>query len=392
MNFSRLEYLLNQYALNQCSKKELLELMSLIGQNESTEDLKLSLRNLWNGLNDQDEVPPIDQEKIYAQIMASQDFPKSKKNRLWQPLAAAVAAVVLLCIAFYSFNGSQALDQFTALAKPVKYHIKPGTNKATLRLANGSTINLNNSAEPSLTNYGNIQIKKNSHGQIIYQVIADSTDARLASSYNVFTTPKGGQYEIILADGSKVFLNANSSLTFPTVFSATQRNVVLKGEAYFEIAKNKKKPFKVSANGTEIKVLGTHFNVMAYEDEPLLKTTLFEGSVQVNTNTATKTIKPGQQAVTYKNQSAIDINESKPDEDLAWKNGYFLFQDEGIESVMRKIARWYDVEVVYKESIPGGEFGGKISRYENILDVLKPLELTGSVHFKLEGRRIIVTQ
>ncbi|SDL35292.1 FecR family protein [Pedobacter sp. ok626] len=392
MNFSRLEYLLNQYALNQCSKKELLELMSLIGHYESTEDLELSLRNIWNGLNDQDEVPPIDQEKIYAKIMASQDSPILKKNWLWRPLAAAVIAVILLGIAFYSFNGSQVLNQLIALAKPVKYQITPGTNKATLRLANGSIINLNNSAEPSLTNYGNIQIKKNSNGQIIYQVIADSTDTKLASTYNVFTTPKGGQYEIILADGSKVFLNANSSLTFPTAFSATQRDVVLKGEAYFEIAKNKKKPFKVSANGTEIKVLGTHFNVMAYEDEPLLKTTLFEGSVQVNTHTTTKVIKPGQQAVTYKNQSTIDINESKPDEDLAWKNGYFLFQDEGIESVMRKIARWYDVEVVYKESIPGGEFGGKISRYKNILDVLKPLELTGSVHFKLEGRRIIVTQ
>jgi len=392
MNFSRLEYLLNQYALNQCSKKELLELMSLIGRYESTEDLELSLRSIWNGLNDQDEFPPIDQEKIYAKIMASQDSPILKKNWLWRPLAAAVIAVVLLGITFYSFNGSQFLNRLITLAKPEKYHITPGTNKATLRLANGSIINLNNSTEPSLINYGNIQIKKNSNGQIIYQVIADSTDTKLASTYNVFTTPKGGQYEIILADGSKVFLNANSSLTFPTTFSATQRYVVLKGEAYFEIAKNKKKPFKVSANGTEIKVLGTHFNVMAYEDEPVLKTTLFEGSVQVNTRTTTKVIKPGQQAVTYKNQSTIDINESKSDEDLAWKNGYFLFQDEGIESVMRKIARWYDVEVIYKKSIPGGEFGGKISRYKNILDVLKPLELTGSVHFKLEGRRIIVTQ
>nr|WP_121272183.1 FecR family protein [Pedobacter schmidteae] len=391
MNSSRLQYLLNQYALNQCSKKELLELLCLINRHGPVEDLDLSLRNIWDELNDQDEIPPFDQERMYAKTIAAEKSVTLKRSRLWRYLSAAAILVMLLGIAFYNFKVGHRLHQPVGLNNSASAII-PGSNKATLRLANGTMINLNNSTVQNLGNYGNIQIRKNTKGQIVYRVKTNNIGTNMALTYNVLSTPKGGQYEIILADGSKVFLNANSSLTFPTAFSTSERNVSLKGEAYFEIAKNKRSPFKVIANGTEIKVLGTHFNVMAYDDEPELRTTLFEGSVQVSKNKVIRMIKPGQQATTFPDHNNIDVTEAKLDEVLGWRNGYFIFQDEGIESAMRKIARWYDVEIVYKGDIQTKEFGGKISRYENITDVLKPLELTGSVHFKLEGRRIIVMQ
>ncbi|SDK64843.1 FecR family protein [Pedobacter sp. ok626] len=384
---SRINQICKLFFQNNYSKDLQQKFFGWLSMPVSMEQKEEALKELWESIElPFDAAAEASYLKVYERISPAENKVHFLMRFRW--VAAAVIAVVLLGIAFYSFNGSQVLNQLVALGKPVKYHINPGTNKATLRLADGSTINLDNSAEPSLTNYGNIQIKKNSNGQIIYQVIADSTDTEFASTYNVFTTPKGGQYEIILADGSKVLLNANSSLTFPTVFSATQRYVVLKGEAYFEIAKNKKKPFKVSANGTEIKVLGTHFNVMAYEDEPELKTTLFEGSVQVGKNNVIKVIKPGQQATTYQNK--IEVSKANLDEVMAWRNGYFIFKDESIESAIRKIARWYDVEIIYKGAIPTNEISGRISRYQNIWDVLKPLEVAGSIHFKLEGRRIIV--
>lgn len=392
MNSTRLQYLLNQYALNQCSKKELLELLRLISLNESNDDLAQSLATIWDKLNDQDEVPPIDQEKIFAGIIAAEETVIPKKRRLWQYISAAAIVCFLLSIAFYKFNGSKIPYPPSGHNNLAALSIVPGTNKATLLLANGAKIDLNNSTSQTLNNYGNILIRKNAGGQVVYQVKEEGTGAGSALSYNVLTTPNGGQYEIILADSSKVFLNANSSLTFPTTFSAGERKVLLKGEAYFEVAKNKNRPFKVIANGTEIKVLGTHFNVMAYDDEPVIKTTLFEGAVQVSKKSANKILKPGEQAITYPDQNKIDISDANLDEAIAWRNGYFVFQDESIESAMRKIARWYDVEIVYKGAIPAKEFGGKISRYKNIVDVLKPLELTGSIHFKLEGRRITVME
>lgn len=392
MYFSRLQYLLDQYAANRCSKTELLELLKLIATENSTEELEIVLKNIWDDLNDLDELPEIDQEKMYASIIATKKPDTNKQSKIWWRIAAAAIATILFGTVLFNFNNATFLKLFKSSAYMASHPIVPGTNKAVLTLADGSKIDLNNSIGQTLGHFGNIKIIKNGNAQITYQVNADKTDAVAQTTYNVLATPKGGQYEIVLSDGSKVVLNANSSLRFPSVFSPDQRTVELNGEAYFEIAKNKRSPFKVMANGTEIKVLGTHFNVMAYHDEACVKTTLVEGSVQVSKNMLNKIIAPGQQARVNNTDHTINISESNVEEALAWKNGYFLFQDESIESVMRKIARWYDVEIIFKDDIQAEEFGGKISRYERIQDVLKPLELTGSVHFKIEGRRIIVTK
>lgn len=391
MYFSRLQYLLDQYAANRCSKTELLELLNLIATENTTEELEIVLKNIWDDLNDLDELPEIDQEKMYAAIIATKKPETNKQSKIWWRIAAAIATILFGTVLF-NFNNDTFLKLFKSSDYIASQRIVPGTNKAVLTLADGSKIDLNNSVGQTLGHFGNIKIIKNGNAQITYQVNADKTDAVAQTTYNVLATPRGGQYEIILSDGSKVILNANSSLRFPSAFNPDHRTIELSGEAYFEIAKNKRSPFKVKANGTEIKVLGTHFNVMAYHDEACVKTTLVEGSVQVSKNMVNKIIVPGQQARVSNIDHTINITESNVDEALAWKNGYFLFQDESIESVMRKIARWYDVEIIFKDDIQAEEFGGKISRYERIQDVLKPLELTGSVHFKIEGRRIIVTK
>lgn len=235
----------------------------------------------------------------------------------------------------------------------------PGTNKAILNLSDGSKVMLND------TNH----ISHNQSGEIL--------------------TPKGSQYNMTLPDGSKVWLNAASSLKFPAQFTGKERIVELTGEAYFEIAKNKNMPFKVLLNGAEIEVLGTHFNVMSYADEKSIRTTLLEGSVKITKGDESKTLIPGEQAIIEEN---IQVSGFNAEDVMAWKNGYFIFADEGIESIMRKISRWYNADIEYHGEIPNKSFTGKILRSENVSVVLEKLQLTGSVRFKIEKEegRIIV--
>nr|WP_255526823.1 FecR family protein [Pedobacter sp. MC2016-24] len=211
------------------------------------------------------------------------------------------------------------------------------------------------------------------------------------------TTPMGGTYQISLPDGSKVWLNAASSLTFPSNFDGQRdRRVEVKGEAYFEISKayvkqgghEKRQAFVVVTNKQEIEVLGTHFNVKNYEDEPGVRTTLLEGSIKVSAGAERKIIVPGQQA--FSNGAGIEVSSVNVSDVVAWKDGNFQFNDENIENVMRAISRWYDVDIVFKGAITREKFGGTISRSKPIAEVLASLEETGYVKFKIEGRRVII--
>jgi ferric-dicitrate binding protein FerR (iron transport regulator) len=208
-------------------------------------------------------------------------------------------------------------------------------------------------------------------------------------------TPRGGTYQVVLPDGSKVWLNAGSSLTFPKKFDKQARVVMLTGEAYFEIAKNPAQPFRVLTIGQHVTVLGTHFNVNAYRDELAPRTTLVEGSVNVSWANQTAILKPGQQAVML--NKSFKISKVNVDEVLSWKNGKFKFSNESIESLMRKISRWYDVDIEYRGEITKEKFGGQVSKFSKVSDILEVLQLTGYVHFKIEdptekgaGRRIVV--
>jgi ferric-dicitrate binding protein FerR (iron transport regulator) len=201
----------------------------------------------------------------------------------------------------------------------------------------------------------------------------------------------GGQYQLLLPDGSKVWLNSGSSIRFPTAFIGKERVVELKGEAFFDIKENKKMPFIVRTNNSmDIKVLGTQFNVMAYEDEKSINTTLLEGSVQILKETGSTYLEPGQAAVLNKGSGKIKVAPADIEDAVAWKNGYFIFSNENIESIMRKVSRWYNVEIEYQGNLNNKDFVGTISRDKNISELLKMLELTGAIHFRIEGRRVTV--
>nr|WP_249207897.1 FecR domain-containing protein [Chitinophaga hostae] len=223
------------------------------------------------------------------------------------------------------------------------------------------------------------------NGQVVYtNATAAQTDA-----YNVLTTPPGGQYQLVLPDGSKVWLNAASSLRFPAGFSGRERKVELKGEAYFEVAENVKMPFVVQTGDNTVQVLGTHFNLMAYQEEPSTNVTLLEGAVRVLHKTDTALLKPGQQAILAANRRIETVKLADTEKIIAWKNGYFSLNGEGTAVVMRQLARWYNTEVEYAGKVPDLKFEGSIKRSYDLRDVLAILEESG-IHFRVEGRKIVV--
>jgi len=276
--------------------------------------------------------------------------------------------------------------------------LTPGGNKAVLTLANGAQIILDSATNGALTQQGNTKIIKLDNGQLSYNSVNGSSSSPKTGEilYNTVSTPRGGQYQVVLADGSKVWLNAASSLRFPTSFTGNAREVTLTGEGYFEVTHDDAKPFKVLANGVEIKVLGTHFNINAYKDEPTIKTTLLEGSVKVGIGAASKTIRPGEQAQIESHDNSLNPNimvqSVDVDATVAWKNGRFIFHGNNILSVMRQLARWYDVEVSYEGNVTDEEFVGVInrSRYENISEILDMLEKTRTVSFAISGHHVTV--
>lgn len=301
------------------------------------------------------------------------------------------AAVLLVCVSagliFLSRSKNSTQQGLAHHQLKSGNTVAPGGNKAVLTLADGSVLALDSGSVSKTIKQGNTSILNEGKGLLVYAAKGPSGPAPL---YNKIAVPRGGQYQLKLPDGTVVWLNSASSLRFPTQFSGKERSVELNGEAYFEVAKNKEMPFKVHVRDMEVRVLGTHFNVMAYDDEENINTTLLEGSVKVSNAMRTAVIRPGQQASLKKSSGVLGVEEVNTVEAIAWKNGNFLFADEDIETIMRRISRWYNVEVEYKGNLSDKNFAGSISRYENVSEVLKMLELTGTIHFKVEGRRIIV--
>lgn len=310
--------------------------------------------------------------------------------RKWKYAAAILLTLSVTAILYK--NSHPALKLQAAISKNIAYKndVPPGTDKAKLTLADGSVVTINGHTAGMVKSYAGLRISVNS-GIVSYH-ITSSNSGFFKNQHHIITIPTGCKYKISLPDGSLVWLNSASSLKFPIVFNKFERKVYLTGEAYFEVAKNKLKPFKVFANNTVVQVLGTHFNVHAYNDEEAVKTTLLEGSVKIYQDGHSKTILPGQQAYIKRNSSKIKIQPIDVNESVAWKNDLFIFDKEDMESVMKKIARWYDVEVEYKDEIPQTHISGSISRRNNLSQILNMLELTGGVHFRIDGRKITVTR
>ena len=372
--------LYEKYLAGKCSKEEQSEL-------ENYRDRLELKQGQWDDriMGNSEEIKQSIQEDVLYSI---QEHTRNRvfRKRVWYSTAAAV--LVLLSAGLFYFNRSTDPVIVKTEIPRFKNDITPGNNKAILTLDDGSKIDLDDAKTGILASESNIDIKKTGAGQLEYTAAAQSTKT---VKYNILSTPMGGEYQLILPDGSKVWLNSASTLRFPTAFVGSERVVELKGEAYFEVAKNSKMPFLVRTNNAmDIKVLGTQFNVMAYDDEKNINTTLIEGSVEVLKGSGKTMLKPGQEAVLNKGSGNIKVSAADLEQAIAWKNGYFIFSNENIESIMRKVSRWYNVDVIYQGNLSNKDFVGTISRNKNISELLKMLELTGAVNFSIDGRRITV--
>jgi len=331
----------------------------------------------------------VDVDMIWAKL--EMELPKVKKISLWPKVLAAAVVLFILALGTYFYQDRYSSSGSSSAAA----RILPGTNQATLTLSNGKKVVLDGNAKQQLITEAGISMTRTKEGQLIYKAVPDEGQANTAQ-YNMLETAKGQQYQVILPDGSHVWLNAASSLRYPIAFGKQERLVELSGEGYFEISHNKSKPFRVKTADQLVEVLGTHFNLNAYPEDQVSKTTLLEGSVRVTAPAINRQDKgililaPGQESVLIGNQ--LQVQQADPEAAVAWRNGNFMFEGENIRSIMKKISRWYNIEVVYEGEVPENRFGGTISRFSNVSQVLRKLELTGKVHFSIEERRIIVTK
>lgn len=306
--------------------------------------------------------------------------------RPWFKYAAAAALFGCLLAGTWKFTGKRhPARQVLATNQPAI----PGKAHPILILGDGSSISLDSVSNGTITQQGGSRIVKLSNGQVAYQ---PASTANGSTVYNTMQTPHGCMYQLTLPDGSHVWLNAASSIRYPTTFPANSRQVAVTGEAYFDIAKDEHKPFTVTANGIQIQVLGTAFNVMAYPDENTLQTTLIQGAININTSKTRQLLQPGEQASIGHTTGQLSITRPNLDEVLSWKNGEFYFRDTNIKTIMRQVARWYNVEVQYEGDMTGLSLSGIISRNGDIQQLLKALELTKIVRFRVKDRIIFVSQ
>lgn len=338
--------------------------------------------------------------RLLSTIRQHEDAKLVSAGPKWKIPAVAATILLLLSAGLYFAGFLKSEKQELVKTLPLKpdsgNDVAPGGNKAMLTLADGTNVILDSANNGLISHQGNTRVQKLSNGLLVYTINGKQVTEKEEAFYNTISTPRGGQYQVTLADGTKVWLNAASSIRFPVVFTGSERKVVITGEAYFEVAKNKDMPFRVNANNAEIEVLGTHFNINAYEDEPSLKTTLLEGSVKVSvspsaTDQISKYLVPGQQAGILKSGKISVINNADIEETMAWKNGRFQFESSDLKTILRQIARWYDVDIEYRGNV-NLHFTGQLTRNEYVSKVFEKLELTGEVHFKIEGKKIIVTQ
>ncbi|WP_316814799.1 FecR family protein [Pedobacter nyackensis] len=394
-----LKVLFLKYMNNGCTTAEIKHLMLYFSEATHEAELKeLINAEIKKDAEADDEILDAHMLHIYDRLKIKLDERPVEKNtiRIFSSyLRYVAAAVVLLAVSvgmYFYINQNNTPDKSAHVADNRGKDVAPGGNKAILVLADGSELSLTDADNGELASQAGIKVSKTADGQLVYELSEGKASTQMA--YNTIKTPVGGQYQLNLPDGTKVWLNAASSLTFPANFNGNERKVELKGEAYFEVAKHIGKPFIVSSvsskNVQEVKVLGTHFNINSYENESDIKTTLLEGSVQVSAKTAVKVLQPGQQSVL--DRGKFSVQQVDANQAIDWKNGDFIFADEGIHSIMRKLERWYDIEVVYQGNIPETGFAGEISRGKKLSEVLKVLEITNAVHFKIEGRRVTVMQ
>jgi len=377
---NRIEYLLEKFSANEVTEAEFKELCQLINTDENEPVIKAKLfQDLENtpfSSLDQSVMDKMLQQAVY------QAAKPVKRMFSWRRLTSVAAVIVFLALgSYYLFLKTNEKPATAKTPMAVPNDVAPGKDGAILTLADGRQIVLDNASDGKITD----EAIKN--GNVLSYQDAPTTPV----TYNTMSTPKGRMYSLVLPDGSKVWLNAASSIRFPTAFIEAERRVEITGEAYFEVVHDASKPFHVVANDMDVQDLGTHFDINAYSDEESLKTTLLEGSVLVTSKGLKRAavLTPGQQSIVDKN--ALTVNKNvETDEIIAWKNGQFVFNSTSLEQLMKQISRWYDVDVEYKGQIPQENFTGIVSRSSNLSQVLNIVKQAG-VRLEVQGNKITVT-
>lgn len=392
-----MRYLLERYVRGQLTEQERLELEKLFQDTDYENIIKEELVRLLGEETGASDIGTGAWGPVLQRIL-SVDKTAGNTGATVRPmwyyrLRWSAAAIFLLVTGglffFYRNNNVKREKSAPALAVTA---IHPGCNRAVLTLANGQHIVLDNARKGMVSQQGNTRVMKVDSGVLAYAAAAGDAEENAAGNgmlYNTITTPRGGQYQVTLPDGTKVWLNAESSLRFPIAFKGSNREVQLTGEAYFEAAEDKSKPFIVRARETETRVLGTHFNIMSYADEGAVRTTLLEGKVSMASGQKQAVLQPGQQGQYDSDKGVIATRMVNTRAVVAWKDGYYYFDRTPVQAVMRQIARWYDVEIVYSGAVPRDEIVGKIPRTADVSEVLHVMELIG-IHFKINGKQIIV--
>ena len=388
MSQERIRQLLKLYTDNTATKEEVAELFGFFKSGESDGQLE----QLIAGSVNEELAATLSKEnwdqiwnKIHPELITTS---KKRVPVLFIKRYVAAASLLLMmgsAVFFMVYKKRESQPGIAASKKQIN-DIKPGGDKAMLTLADGTVIILDTAKNGYVTNQNNTKIIKLNTGLLSYKKVGKSEGKVL---FNTITTPRGGQYQLELPDGTVVWLNAASSLIFPTAFVGKERRVELKGEAYFEVAKNAAMPFHVTASNTDVSVLGTHFNIMSYPEEENISTTLLEGSINLIANGVTKNLQPGRQADVNRTTNNVGEHSANIKQVMAWKNGEFRFKETGIKELMRQVGRWYDVDVEYQTSTDQ-YFTASLPRMQNVSALLQMLELTGTVHFKIDNKKIIV--
>lgn len=385
-NEERFQELLQLYLDNRASNEEISEL-AILSEKTQDETILSVFEQVWEGAGKGEVVLISDEARTMLTAILKTKQPGAvvrllPVKKLVYSIAAA-AVIALGVFVFYKFVYNSKQQPEIAQQQPPVQDVSPGGNRAVLMLADGKTIMLDSAVNGLLAEQGNGKVLKTPDG-IRYQ--AGSAAEIL---YNTIQTPRGGEYHVVLSDGTEVWLNASSSLRYPTRFDGKERKVELKGEGYFEVAHNPSSPFKVNVNGKEeVEVMGTHFNINAYSDEETINTTLLEGKVKV-TAADSKFLSPGQQAKLFTN-GKVSVEESvNTDEVIAWKNGQFYFESADLKTILRQVQRWYDIEIVYEAAVSNRKYFAIISRKSTLTEVLKALQ-ANDIKYRIEGKQLIV--
>ena len=391
---SRLEVLLRLWADGESDEAQTEELFALIRERHGDAELNTALAAEWERIEREEPMPWVDWEGMFMRVVAMPAEVAERRGdwrigrrmgrRVGWRLAAA-AAVVVVAVGVWLLWGRPEKKNSVAAVAHASIDVLPGGNRATLRLAGGGVIVLDSATNGLVAKQGGMQVQKSGDGRITYEKKATTTDIL----YNTLTTPRGGQYHLTLADGTEVWLNAASSITYPTAFAGAERKVVITGEAYFEVKPEAARPFVVHSGSLDVTVLGTSVDINTYTDEPMPAATLITGRVRVSGGGAAQLLAPGEQARLGKNGMEL-VPHADIAGVLAWKNGRFAFDGADLPTVMRQLARWYDVDVSYEGVVPKRTFDGKLPRSLTLDQVLRLLAAE-RIHYTIEpGRRLVI--